>query len=196
MNYSTCTRWAREFANGREAVEDEHRSGAAKSVRSENTIESVRQQIDQDPHSSIRQISLNLNLFYGNVQTILLEDLTLKKVFARWVHHILTEDQKRQRVLCARKLIQLLEPNGHKRLEDVITGDETLNYFYGIPNKSPNMMWVTEDEPRPVAARKGFQSIKRLFTIFSNCEGQYLLANCPRKSLLLGPMTVRIFYQV
>ena len=31
-------------------VEDEHRSGAPKSVRSEDTIESVRQQIDQDLH--------------------------------------------------------------------------------------------------------------------------------------------------
>ena len=82
--------------------------------------------------------------------------------------------------------IQLLEPNGHKRLEDVITGDETWIYFYGIPKKRQNMMWVAEtwiyfygipkkrqnmmwvaeDEPRPVVTRKGFQSRKRLFTIF------------------------------
>ena len=41
LGYSTCTRWTRELANGREAVEDEHQSGAAKPVRSENTIESV-----------------------------------------------------------------------------------------------------------------------------------------------------------
>ena len=67
------------------AVEDEHRSGAPKSVSSENTFESVRQQIDQDPHSSIREISSNLGLSYGAVQTILLEDGTLKKVFARRV---------------------------------------------------------------------------------------------------------------
>ena len=53
LSHSTCTRWAREFANGREAVENEHRSGAPKPVRNENTIESVRQQIVQDPHSSI-----------------------------------------------------------------------------------------------------------------------------------------------
>ena len=53
LGYSTWSRWAREFANGREAVEDEHRSGAPKSVRSEITIDSVRQQIDQGPHSSI-----------------------------------------------------------------------------------------------------------------------------------------------
>ena len=97
-------------------LKDEHRSGAPKSVRSENTIESIQQQIDKDPHSSIGEVSSNLGLSYGTVQTILLEDLTLKKVCPRWAPHILTEDQKRQRVLCARKLIQLdniLEPNGH-----------------------------------------------------------------------------------
>ena len=87
----------------RETVEDKHRSGAPKSVRSENTIESVRQQIDQDLHSSVREISSNLCLSYGTVQTILLEDLIMKKVCARWVPHILSEDQKRQRVLFARK---------------------------------------------------------------------------------------------
>ena len=118
-----------------------------------------------------------------------MEDLTLKKVCARWVPHILTEDQKRQRVLCARKLIQLLEPNGHKRREDVIAGDETWIYFYGIPNKRQNMMWVaepTEDEPRPVVARKGFQSKKRLFTIFFNCEGPVLVDMLPEKTTLTG----------
>ena len=184
--YSICTRWAREFANGREAVEDENRLGAPKSVRSENTIESVRQQIDQDPHSSIREISSNLGRSYGIVQTILLEDLTLKKVCARWVPHFLTEDQKRHMVLCARKLKQLLEPKLHNRPEEVITGDETWIYFYGIPNKRQNMMWVAEDEPRPVAARKGFQSRKPLFTIFFNCEGPVLVDILPEKTTPTG----------
>ena len=110
--------------------------------------------------------------------------LTLKKVCARWVPHILTKDQKRQRVLCARKLIQLLELNGYKRLEDVITGNDTWIYFYGIPNKRQNMMWVAEDEPRPVVARKGFQTRKRLFTIFFNCEGPVLVDILPKKTTL------------
>ena len=181
MGYSTCTRWATEFANGKEAVEDEHRSGAPKPVRSENTIESVRQQIDQDPHSSIRGISSNLDLSYGTVQTIFLGDLTLKKVCARWVPHILTEDRKRQRVLWTRKLIQLLEPNEHKRLEDVFTGDETWIYFYGI-----RINVKAEDEPGHVVVRKGFQSRKRLFTIFFNCEGPVLVDILPKKTTLTG----------
>ena len=63
---------------------EEKRLKSEKSVRSENKIESVWQQIDQDPHSSIREISSNLGLSYGTVQTILLEDLTLKKVCTKW----------------------------------------------------------------------------------------------------------------
>ena len=94
--------------------------------------------------------------------------------------------QKRQRVLCARKLIHLLEPNDHKRLEDVITGEETWVYFYGIPIKGQNMMWFTEAEPRPVVERKGFQNRKRLFTIFFNCEGPLLVDILPEKTILTG----------
>ena len=55
-------------------------------------------------------------------------------------------------------------------------------------------MWVAEDEPRLVVARKGFESRKGLFTIFFNCEGPVLVDILPRKPLLLGPITVRIFY--
>lgn len=186
LGYSTCTRWARQFDNGREAVQDEHRSGAPKTARSEKAIESVRQQIDVDPHSSIREISSILDISYGTVNTILVDDLKLRKICARWVPHVLTDDQKRQRVLCAQKLLNMFEPNGHKHLADVITGDETWIYFYGIPNKRKNMMWLAEDEPRPIVASKGFQSRKRLFTIFFNHEGPVLVDILPEKMTLTG----------
>ena len=47
-------------------------------------------------------------------------------------------------------------------------------------------MWVAEDEPRLVVARKGFQSRKRLFTIFFNCEGAVLVDILPEKTTLTG----------
>ena len=73
-----------------------------------------------------------------------------------------------------------------KRPEAVIMGDETWIYFYGIPYKGQNMMWVAEDEPRPVVARKGFQSRKLLLTIFFNCEGSVLVDILPQKTTLTG----------
>ena len=65
-------------------------------------------------------------------------------------------------------------------------GDETWIYFYGILNKRQNMMLVAEDEPRPVVARKGFQSRKHLFAIFFNCEGPVLVDILPEKTTHTG----------
>ena len=47
-------------------------------------------------------------------------------------------------------------------------------------------MWVAEDEPRLVVARKGFQSRDRLFTIFFNCEGVVLVDILPEKTTHTG----------
>ena len=47
-------------------------------------------------------------------------------------------------------------------------------------------MWVAEDEPRPVVARKGFQSRKRLFKFVFNWEGQLLDDIPPEKTILTG----------
>ena len=65
-------------------------------------------------------------------------------------------------------------------------GDETWIYFYGIPTKRQNMMWMAEDELRPVVAKKGFQSRKRLFIIFFNCEGPVVVDILPEKTTLTG----------
>ena len=48
------------------------------------------------------------------------------------------------------------------------------------------MVWVAADEPRPVAARISFQSRKRLFIIFFNCEGPVLVDILPEKITLTG----------
>ena len=80
----------------------------------------------------------------------------------------------------------MFEPNGPKRITDIVTGDETWIYFYGIPNKRSNMMWLTKDEPRPVVCKPGFQSRKRLFTIFFNHEGLMAADVLPEKSTMTG----------
>ena len=43
-----------------------------------------------------------------------------------------------------------------------------------------------EDEPRPVVARKGFRSRKRLFTVFFNCEEPVFVDILPEKTTLTG----------
>ena len=64
----------------------------------------------------------------------------------------------------------MLEPDGPKRLCAGVTGDETWLYFYDLPNKRPNQMWVVVDGKRPVVFGPHFESRKQLFSIFPNTK--------------------------
>ena len=184
--YNTCSRWVREFKDGRKLLTDKPRPGAPKSKVNETLVANVKSQVDNDPNVSVREISSDLDVSIGTVHKVLHEELGLKKISARWVPHVLTPDQKQNRVNCARQILDMFEPNGPKRISDIVTGDETWIHFYGIPNKRSNMMWLTKDDPRPVVCKPGFQSRKRLFTIFFNHEGPVAVDVLPEKRTMTG----------
>ena len=155
----------------------------------EDLIENVKNQVDNDHNVSVREISSDLDVSIGTVHKVLHEELGLRNISARWVPHILTAEQKWRRYNCAKQLLDMLEPNGPKRISDIVTDivrDETWIYVYGIPNKRSNMMWLTKDDPRPVVYKPGFQSRKRLFTIFFNHEGPETVDILPEKSTMTG----------
>ncbi|GFR94660.1 translational activator GCN1-like, partial [Elysia marginata] len=147
------------------------RAGRPKSCVNEQTVASIKKDIDEDPHISVRELSNTNGLSYGTVHTIITEHLRMKKVCARWIPHLLTEDQKRERVHRAMELLSMFEPHGPKRLSDILTGDETWFPFFIIPPKRLNRMWVDGQGDRPVVLRPGFQSRKRIFTVFFNYSG-------------------------
>jgi hypothetical protein len=55
-------RWHKDFVNGREAVEDEPRSGRPASVRRSTNVDRVRAFIRQDQCLTIRMIADDLNV--------------------------------------------------------------------------------------------------------------------------------------
>ena len=114
------------------------------------------------------------------------EELGLRKISAIWVPHVRIPEHKKIRVDCARQLLVMFEPIGPKRVSNKVTGDETWIYLYGITNKRSNMMWLTKDDLRPVVCRTGFQSPRRLFTIFFNSQGPIAVDVLPAKTMMTG----------
>jgi len=57
----------------------------------------------------------------GSIETILHNELSLKKVCAKWVPYVLSDENKRKRVEVYRQLLEYLD-NG---FQNIITGDET-----------------------------------------------------------------------
>lgn len=190
-SYQTVCRWVKEFADGRDTVFDEPRSGREKSIVNEQNIADIKTQIEEDPHISVRELSETSGLSIGSVHTIIIDELHMKKVCARWIPHLLTTDQKRERVRCATELLNMFQPHGPKRLTDIVTGDETWFPFFGIPPKRLNRMWIDEKGDRPVVLRPGFQSRKRMFTVFFNYRGPVAVDILPKDTTMTSQYYVQ-----
>ena len=98
--------------------------------------------------------------------------------------HLLSEDQKKERIRICKQWLSEFEPNGPKRFSDVVTGDECWISFFTTRDKQSNMVWLGEDEPRPQILKTGFRSRKRLFTVFFNSQGPVCLDIMPQDTTI------------
>ena len=85
-------------------------------ARNEQNIALVERLVAEDPHSTIRELSEASSVSVGTIHSILHQDLHMRKLTARWVPHLLSDDQKKRRVECSRHLLNDFEPNAPKRL--------------------------------------------------------------------------------
>ena len=99
--------WVKAFKAGKFSVEDDTRRGRPKtsSVTKAN-IAAVKIVVEQDTRLSVKDKASCTGISEGSVQTILKKRLDLRKVCARWVPHLLTEEQKTQRLKCVRELLK------------------------------------------------------------------------------------------
>ena len=116
--------WHKCFKSGREEVENDPRSGRPFTTKTDKNIVRVKQMVRSDRRLTIRMIADNLDLNRELVRNILLHDLGMRKVCAKLVPKILSEDQKQRRVDFCKDMLEKIrdDPN---ILYQVITGDET-----------------------------------------------------------------------
>ncbi|CAF4731900.1 unnamed protein product [Rotaria sp. Silwood1] len=62
LSYPMVRKWAKRFREGREDVSDDPRSGRPISIFTDENIERVRQVIEDDPHSTYDDITVEIGL--------------------------------------------------------------------------------------------------------------------------------------
>ena len=102
LGKSTVYRWIEAFLAEQEPSTSGTGRGRPLSARNERNIALVKSLIDEDPHSTIRELSEACDLSIGTIHSILHEDLQMRNLAARWVPHLLTDEQKKRRVDCSR----------------------------------------------------------------------------------------------
>ena len=101
ISMRTVFRWVKAFKAGKFSVEDDTCPGRPKTSVTKANIAAVKIVVEQDARLSVKDIASCTGISEGSVQTILKKRLDLRKVCAKWVPHLLTEEQKTQRLKCA-----------------------------------------------------------------------------------------------
>jgi len=89
----------------------------------------------------------------------------MRKVCAKLVPKVLTDEQKALRVLRCRELLELCEGDPNF-LDLVITGDESWVFEYDPETKRMSAEWHTSASPRPKRARMSKSRVKCMLMFF------------------------------
>ena len=149
-------------------------------------IAAVKIVVKQDALLSVKDIASCTGISEGSVQTILKKRLDLRKVCARWVPHLLTEEQKTKRLKCARELLKTYKGCNSRVISNLLTGDQTLVHMFEPQRRADNKQWKRKDQKRPCIAKRTISSKKMLYPIFFNSSGPVVQVPCPSGHTVTG----------
>ena len=158
MSRTRLFKWHRRFKEGREEVEDDHRSEKPSTNRTDENVERVRQKVRSDCRLTVRMIADELGMNSERVWRIIVEDLGMRKICPKMVPRWLNKGQKERCVQACQDILEQLEtePNLLKR---VVIGDESGIFEYDPLTKRQSLEWkstLSNQDPK----RRGCSSPK------------------------------------
>ncbi|CAH1956285.1 unnamed protein product [Acanthoscelides obtectus] len=141
-------------------LSDDSRVGAAKTEATQENVDAVRKLIIEDRHVTYREIEASLEISKTSIQTILHEELGVRKLVSRWIPHLLTEDQKAARVDWCQKM-----------LDPLVSGDESWIYCYEPENKRQSAVWVFQGEEKPTKVIRSRSISEKMVATFVSKAG-------------------------
>ena len=182
LKYATVCKWVCHFNDGRESIKNDPQAGRPVSVFTEKNVATVKTLIEEDARYTVQEIEELSGIHSSSVLKILRERLGLRKICARWVPNLLTDEQKQSGVRLASQVIEKYDSCDPHPLEEIVTGDETWIYHFQPDSK----VWVSSEGHRPVIARRCKTSNRMLYAIFFDSKGPVLQIPVPKGSSVTG----------
>ena len=154
MSYDTVRCWKNKFESGVESTQKASKSGRPKYAAPKEIVSKIKEIIEGDARYTVHDIARKVGISLSTVQLILKKHLKVQKLFARWVPHLLTDEQNRQQVKVAKKLLQMFQTCDKKQFANVVTCDETCVYYFEHVRKVSNKIWATKHSKRPIVAKR------------------------------------------
>ena len=155
VSYDTVRRWKKKFESGVESIKNAPKSGRPKSASRKEIVSKIKEIIEGVARFTVRDIARKVGISLSTVH--IKKHLKVRKISARWVPHLLTDEQKRQRVKMAKTLLQMFPKYDKKQFANVVTGDETWVHYFEPVRKVSNKIWATKHSKRPIIAKTFFE---------------------------------------
>jgi hypothetical protein len=126
--------------------------------------------VHQDRRWTIYNIAEDVGIGYGTCQQVLMKELDMHCVAAKFVPRILADDQKQRHINVCNELHQVASDN-ETFLSRVITGDERWVYGYDTDTKQQSSHWKSPTSPTPKKARHEKSNVKSMIITFFNIKG-------------------------
>lgn len=181
MNESSVRKWCIMFKQGRTNVHDEDRSGRPSLVTDE-----LKQKVDEKILENRRFTLTTLHDFFPQISRSLLHEIVTdhlgyKKMCARWVPKILTDDHKAKRMGAALEFLTQYDKDGDQFLDRIVTGDETWVSYKTPENKRQSMEWHHTNSPsKPKKEKPLLHTRKVMATVFWDRKGLIHVDFMPR----------------
>ncbi|PNF25045.1 hypothetical protein B7P43_G06995, partial [Cryptotermes secundus] len=133
LRKSQVYEWFSHFKSGNMSTEDMPRPERPSTGRNDKNIAKIKRAIDEDHRKTIDQLSEETNISWSTVQRILTEGLHMRRVSAKFVRHLLGDDQRENRVNVCRDLKSEVQ-NDPEFLKRIVTGDESCNNMVIVPH--------------------------------------------------------------
>jgi histone-lysine N-methyltransferase SETMAR len=112
VSYKTARQWKKKFESGVECIKNAPKSGRPKSASRNKIVSKIKDIIEGDARFTVHDIARKVGT-HGSL--ILKKHLKVRNISARWVPHLLTDEQKWQRVKVAKNLLQMFSKYDPKK---------------------------------------------------------------------------------
>ena len=133
-------------------------------------MDQVRKKVLEDRRLTVQEIVAEVGISTGSVHCILTEYLNLRRVSAKFVPQLLTEQQKELQKEISEDMLDLAN-HDPEFINIFITGDETWVYGYNPETKFQSSQWKHPELPRPKKARQARSNVKVMLTCFFDFRG-------------------------
>ena len=115
-------------------MESDPRKGRPATIRKEEVVDQVREKVMEDCRLTVQEIVAEVAISTSSVYSILTENLSLRRVSAKFVRKLLTEQQKELRMEISEDMLDLAN-HDPEFIKTITTGDETWLYGYDPETK-------------------------------------------------------------